>query len=53
MDPPAGRRSGHKPVDVLGQDQCRQDLSYSVGQIMSQEPGIVFFDQSAQSPMAN
>ena len=53
MDVPAGRRSGNKPVDVLSQNQRRQNLAPPVDQILPQEPGVVLFDQSAQSPVAD
>ena len=52
MDVPAGRCSGNKPVDVLSQNQRRHNLAPPVDQILPQEPGVVLFDQSAQSPVA-
>ena len=53
MNAPAGRCIGNKPVDVLSQDQRRQNLAHSVDQVLPQEPGIVLLDQSAQSPVAD
>ena len=50
---PAGRRVGHKPVDVLSQDQHRQDLAHPVDEVLPQKPGAVVLKQSEQSPVTD
>ena len=53
MDTPATRCIGNEPVQLLCQNQGRQYVAHSVNQIGLQEPGIVVFDQPAQSSVVD
>ena len=53
MHAPSARRIGNERFNVFGQNQHRQDSAHPAGHIAPQEPRIVFFQQSAQSPVAN
>ena len=51
MKTPTKRRRGNKLVDILGQDEHGQDLPHPVDKILPQKPGIVVFEQAAQTPV--
>ena len=53
MDAPPRRSIADEPVDILGQNQRRQDLAHPVDQVRRQEPGVIILKKTAQSPMAD